>query len=144
ETPDASTDWRIRARQTSPGTKPSAVGRRTPRSSNRSTNAWSTCARPATSVAGISGGAGCDSVGSSVTRAAWVWSGAASRTGDRRVRVRLVPERGRCDVIGADRVSTIGTPAHRLDRDPDRLAKADGIRDVPAIHAEVPFRLVGR
>ena len=42
---------RTRARHTSPGTKPASAGRRMPSSSSRSTNAWSTWAIAARSVA---------------------------------------------------------------------------------------------
>src|SRR5205823_6662826 len=55
---------------------------------------------------------------------------------ERRVRLGLIPERGRGDVVPQREVSATITPADGLDRDRQVLPKADRVHDVPAIQAE--------
>src|SRR4051794_8164952 len=57
-----------------------------------------------------------------------------------RVRLSLVPEGGRCDVILQRQIAHLPVqaraPAKRLDRHPQVPLEADGVHDMPAIHAE--------
>ena len=46
------------------------------------------------------------------------------------------------DVVLKGEIATAGAPAEGLDGDTEVLAESDGVRDVPAIHAEALVGLV--
>src|SRR5438105_1693617 len=48
----------------------------------------------------------------------------------------LVPEGGGGDVVLEGEVAVSGAPAERLDGDAQVLLESDGVRNVPAVHAE--------
>src|SRR6187397_726422 len=67
---------------------------------------------------------------------------ARRQSAKRRVRLGLIPEGHRRDVVLQREVRTVGAPAERLDRHAQVVLEPDRIHEVPAVEAEALLRLV--